>query len=66
MVREPKVEALLASEDRTADGVWRGDVDDPQMANTFAGSLFEIGLLESHWDQSVRMEAKKLGRYAGH
>lgn len=64
MVREPKVEALLSTEDRTADGVWRGDVDDPQVCNPFASSAYELGVLEgSHWDERVRKAAGKLGRY---
>lgn len=64
MVREPKVEALLSTEDRTADGVYRVDIDDPQVCNPFASSFFELGVLEgSHWDEAVRKEAKKLGRH---
>lgn len=65
-MREPKIEALLASDDRTADGVYRQDVDDPQVSNPFASSFFELGLLESqHWDERVRKEAGKLTRYTG-
>jgi nucleolar complex protein 3 len=66
LVREPKVEALLCSDDRTADGVYRADVDDPQVSNPFAGSFFELSLLESqHWDERVRTEAARLTRYTG-
>lgn len=64
MVREPKVEALLSTEDRTADGVYRADVDDPQVCNPFASSAFELGVLEeTHWDERVRKAAKSLGKY---
>lgn len=64
IVREPKVEALLATEDRTADGVYRADVDDPQVCNPFATSFFELGVLEAtHYDERVRKQAAKLARY---
>jgi nucleolar complex protein 3 len=61
MNKEPKLEALLATEDRTADGVYRPDLDDPQLANPFAGSFWELGLLErDHWDEDIRTQAGKL------
>lgn len=64
VVREPKCEALLSTEDRTADGVYRQEVDDPQVCNPFATSAFELGLLEgSHWEEKVRLQARKLSRY---
>jgi len=56
--KEAKLEALLATEDRTADGIYRSDLDDPQLANPFAGSFWELGLLErDHWDEDIRKQA---------
>lgn len=56
--KEPKLEAMLATEDRTADGVYRYDLDDPQLSNPFAGSFWELGMLErDHWDEDIRKQA---------
>ncbi|KAG9001125.1 hypothetical protein FRB94_004923 [Tulasnella sp. JGI-2019a] len=64
MVKEPKVEALLSTEDRSSDGVYRGELDDPQLCNAFASSFWELRMLErSHPDDVVRREAKKLANF---
>ncbi|CAE6492248.1 unnamed protein product [Rhizoctonia solani] len=56
-VKHPQLDALLGSEDRAANGVYRPDVDDPQLANAFASSAWEVQLLSSHWDEGVRTAA---------
>lgn len=59
--RDEKLEGMLDSEERMADGVYRPDMDDPQLAHAFATSIFETQLLEKrYWDKSVRAEGKKL------
>ncbi|VDC06574.1 unnamed protein product [Peniophora sp. CBMAI 1063] len=61
MGREPRLEALLSSEDCLVNGVYRPEVDDPQLSNPFAGSAFELAMLaESHADARVREAAIRL------
>ncbi|KAI5123294.1 hypothetical protein M0805_009315 [Coniferiporia weirii] len=63
--KEPRLEALLSAEDRMADGVYRPDVDDPQLCNPFATNLWELQLLmERHGDEGVRRAAVELLHYS--
>ena len=64
MAREPRLEALLSTEDRTVDGVYRPDVEDPQLSNPFATSAYELHLLQTaHIDVRVREAAADLANY---
>jgi nucleolar complex protein 3 len=64
VAREPRVEALLSTEDRTVDGVYRPDVEDPQLSNPFATSAYELHLLQTaHIDAQVREAAASLANY---
>ncbi|KAH7340952.1 CBF/Mak21 family-domain-containing protein [Rhizoctonia solani] len=63
IVKYPQLDALLGSDDRAANGVYRADVDDPQLANAFASSAWEAQLLTSHWDESVRTAALKIANF---
>ncbi|KDQ60856.1 hypothetical protein JAAARDRAFT_564699 [Jaapia argillacea MUCL 33604] len=59
--KDPKLEALLSSEERNTNGLYRPDIDDPQLANAFGASFWELQLLrQRHFDQHVREEALKL------
>lgn len=61
MRRIPKLEALLTTEDRSFDGVYQAEMDDPQLCNPFGTSLFELMLLgENHVDPVVRDAASTL------
>ena len=61
MVKEPKLEGMLDTEERTFDGVYRPALDDPQLTNSFATSLWEVEVLATrHWDKGTRAEAAKL------
>ncbi|KAF4579051.1 hypothetical protein EYR36_000860 [Pleurotus pulmonarius] len=61
LAKDPKLEALLSTEDRAFDGVYRSDVDDPQLCNPFGTAFWELNLLATfHGDAKVREEAKKL------
>jgi nucleolar complex protein 3 len=63
VVKEPKLEALLSTEDRTVDGVYRPEMNDPQLCNPFGASFWELSMLtRDHWDENVRAEADKLAR----
>jgi nucleolar complex protein 3 len=62
--KEPKLESLLSTEDRIADGIYRPDVDDPQLCNPFATSMWELHeLAASHTDPVVRRLASELAMY---
>ena len=57
----PKLEALLTTEDRSFDGIYQPEIDDPQLCHPFGTSFFELILLEkSHVDQGVRDAARTL------
>lgn len=63
IAKEAKLEAFLSTEDRTADGIYRPDIEDPQLVNAFATNFWELGMLErEYWDESVRTAAAKLAR----
>ena len=64
VAKDPKLEAMLATEDRIFNGVYRADVDDPQLCHPFESSFWELhALYRQHWDPRVRMEAEKLLNY---
>ena len=64
VAREPRLEALLSTEDCTVDGVYRPDVEDPQLSNPFATSAYELYLLQTaHVDARVRGAATNLANY---
>lgn len=64
VAKEGKVGALLSTEDRTADGAYRSDVDDPQLANPFGSSFWELHILrQSHPSEDVRGAAAKLASF---
>ena len=59
--RDPKLEALLSTEDRSVDGVYRPELDDPQLCNPFGTSLWELPVLaRTHGSPQVRDAAEKL------
>jgi len=64
VAHEPRLEGLLSTEDRTVDGVYRPDVEDPQLSNPFATSAYELYLLQTaHVDAQVREAATNLANY---
>ena len=61
IAKDPKLEAMLSTEDRIFNGIYRADVDDPELCHPFESSFWELHALhQNHWDQKVRQEAKKL------
>ena len=61
IAKDPKLEAMLSTDDRVYDGVYRPDVDDPQLCHPFESSFWELHVLHrQHWDPRVREEAGKL------
>ncbi|KAG6879515.1 hypothetical protein C0992_001848 [Termitomyces sp. T32_za158] len=61
IAKDPKLEALLSTKDRTFNGIYRPDLDDPELSNTFGTSFWELHTLrEKHWDPKVSAEAEKI------
>lgn len=61
IAKDLKLEALLHTEDRVFDGIYRPDVDDPQLSHPFGTSFWELHALhKAHWHAKVREEAGKL------
>ena len=62
--KEPQLESMLNTEERRGGGVYREDVDDPQLAFPFGTVFWELQLLEQrHWDQTVKVAARDLLNY---
>ena len=64
LTREPKVEALLSTEDRISDGIYRPEIDDPQLCNPFATNFWELQLLFEHVNEEVRQAAVELIQFS--
>lgn len=61
IVRDNKLEALLSTEDRSVDGIYRADIDDPQLCQPFGTSFWELRMLEhEHYDKRVTVAARKV------
>jgi len=61
IAKDPKLEAMLSTEDRIFNGIYRAEVDDPELCHPFESSFWELHTLhQNHWDPRVRQEAKKL------
>ncbi|GLB34987.1 putative nucleolar complex-associated protein 3 [Lyophyllum shimeji] len=61
IAKDAKLEALLSTDDRTFDGVYRPNIDDPQLCHPFGTSFWELHVLhENHWDAGVREQAGKV------
>lgn len=62
--KDQKLEALLSTEDRSADGIYLPEIDDPQLSRPFGTSFFELLFLQQHhFDSRIREAAQKLSRY---
>ena len=63
--RDSKLEALSSTDDRSVNGVYRPDLDAPQLSNPFGTCFWELLLLsQEYWHSSVRVAAKKLLDYS--
>lgn len=64
VMKEPKLEALLSTDDRHVDGVYLPEVDDPQLSHPFGTSFFELMQLQQrHYDSRIRESARRLSSY---
>jgi nucleolar complex protein 3 len=59
--KEARLEGMLDSEERGGDGVYKYEMEDPQLANAFATSFWEVDTIATrYWARDVRVEATKL------
>ena len=58
--KDPKLETLLSTEDRIYDGVYRPEINDPQLSHPFGTCFWELHGFRNHCDARVREEARKL------
>jgi len=64
VMKEPKLEALLSTDDRHVDGVYLPEIDDPQLSHPFGTSFFELlQLQQRHYDSRIRESARRLSSY---
>ncbi|CAM0142750.1 unnamed protein product [Umbelopsis sp. WA50703] len=63
MNREPRLDALLQSEDKSGNGVYLPTLTDPELSNPFATSIYELFLYQQHYDPNVRALAKALAAF---
>ncbi|KAH7889728.1 nucleolar complex-associated protein-domain-containing protein [Phlebopus sp. FC_14] len=64
VAKDPKLEALLSTEDRSVDGAYLPKIDDPHLSHPFGTSLFELILLQQrHFDARMREAARRLSSY---
>ncbi|KAG8732515.1 hypothetical protein FRC12_019246 [Ceratobasidium sp. 428] len=61
--KHPQLEALLGTDDCVANGVYRPDVEDPELANAFVSGVWEVRVLKRHWDVRVREAAGKIENF---
>ncbi|BFZ60399.1 hypothetical protein YB2330_001435 [Saitoella coloradoensis] len=55
-----RLQALFSTEDRTGNGVYNAFVDDPELSNPYAATMWETVLLERHYSPKVADAAKTL------
>ncbi|KAH6918617.1 nucleolar complex-associated protein 3 [Coprinopsis sp. MPI-PUGE-AT-0042] len=61
VAKNPKLEGMLTTEDRTHSGVYRPDVDDPQVCQALESSFYELHLFAGDYlNPRVGEEAKKV------
>ncbi|CAG8785563.1 15808_t:CDS:2, partial [Cetraspora pellucida] len=61
--KQSRLDALLISDDRICNGIYRADLDDPELCNPLATNLWELCLLENHYDPKVRAMATSLATF---
>jgi nucleolar complex protein 3 len=58
--KDSKLKAMLSTEDRSFDGIYRPDIDDPQLSNALGTSFWELFILQNSHNSAVREEARKV------
>ncbi|KAG2182251.1 hypothetical protein INT43_007178 [Umbelopsis isabellina] len=63
MNREARLDALLQSEDKSGNGIYLPTLNDPELSNPFATSIYELFLYQQHYDPNIRALAKSLAAF---
>ncbi|KAI9101743.1 CBF/Mak21 family-domain-containing protein [Phlyctochytrium arcticum] len=66
IVRFPRLESLLDAEGRVGTGIYQPMLDDPELSNPFATSLWEMTLFMKHYHPTVAIFAKHVGNTIAH
>ncbi|KAF9080475.1 hypothetical protein BGX23_002101 [Mortierella sp. AD031] len=63
--KQPQLDQLLTGtdEDRAGNGVYHATLNDPELCNPMAASLWEFELMKSHFDPKVRQMARELASF---
>ncbi|KAG0380681.1 hypothetical protein BGX24_006208 [Mortierella sp. AD032] len=63
--KQPQLDQLLTGtdEDRAGNGVYHSTLNDPELCNPMAASLWEFELMKSHFDPKVRQMARELASF---
>ncbi|KAF9284973.1 hypothetical protein BGZ88_009726 [Linnemannia elongata] len=63
--KQPQLDQLLTGtdEDRAGNGVYHPALNDPELCNPMAASLWEFELMKSHFDPKVRQMARELAAF---
>ncbi|KAF9902867.1 hypothetical protein EC991_004487 [Linnemannia zychae] len=63
--KQPQLDQLLTGtdEDRAGNGVYHPSLNDPELCNPMAASLWEFELMKSHFDPKVRQMARDLASF---
>ncbi|CAG8487162.1 7448_t:CDS:10 [Paraglomus occultum] len=62
--KQQRLDALLDSDDLSSNGIYMPELDEPELCNPFATNLWELCLLENHYDPKVRSAATALANFA--
>ncbi|GJJ12218.1 hypothetical protein Clacol_006459 [Clathrus columnatus] len=58
---EPKLMALFSTDDRNVNGLYRPDIDEPELCNPFATSFWELTYLaNAYQDKDIRRKAQMI------
>lgn len=55
-----RLQTLFSTEDVVGDGTYRIDVDEPEISNPFAATIWETALLKNHYSPKVAQAAREL------
>lgn len=55
-----RLQGLFSTEDRVGDGTYKMDIDEPEISNPYAATIWETVLLKKHYSPKIAEAAKEL------
>lgn len=55
-----RLQGLFSTEDRVGDGTYKMDIDEPEISNPYAATIWETVLLRKHYSPKIAEAAKEL------